>query len=509
MTTSQPRPSPLRGVLQVSAFFRKDALDIVRQPRLLLTLVLGPFLILLAFGLGYRDRTEPFRAWFVTQPGGPLMERLERDSGEIGRYMSIAGTGTDEADAVHRLRDGDVDVVVVLPADPDATIRDGRQAEVIVLHDRLDPIELAGVTFAARLAVGEMNAAVVAGVIEQGQDEAGVVGGLVGQASDAVAQAQAVVAVGGDAAPAMAELGRSMDVLDVGLGAGLAATQLARLDGGAGSQDDAATTLAQLRQRYDAVRNSAGPGGAPTPDSLAELEADLDELGSRLDALAVMDPIVVAHPFDSTVRSVVPGDRNLTDFYAPAAIALLVQQFGVAFGALSFVRERQLGVVELFRAGPMGAAPALIGKYLAYLAVGGLVAATLTALVVNLLSVPVGAGLGWLVVALGTTLLASIGLGFVISLASSSDTQAVQYTLIALLASLFFSGFFLTLDQLTYPAKVLSWLLPATFGITMLRDSMLLVTKPDRRDVTALLAYGLVAFVLALAGARRRLAIER
>ncbi|MEZ5219444.1 MAG: hypothetical protein R2715_23310 [Ilumatobacteraceae bacterium] len=44
----------LQPVWQVAAFARKEATEVLRQPRLLLTMVLGPFLVLAAFGLhGY------------------------------------------------------------------------------------------------------------------------------------------------------------------------------------------------------------------------------------------------------------------------------------------------------------------------------------------------------------------------------------------------------------------------------------------------------------------------
>jgi ABC-type multidrug transport system permease subunit len=62
--------------------------------------------------------------------------------------------------------------------------------------------------------------------------------------------------------------------------------------------------------------------------------------------------------------------------------------FGVAFGAATFVRERALGTVEMYRAGPASAGPLLRGKYLSYLLIGGIFAAPLVALVVRLLGVP-------------------------------------------------------------------------------------------------------------------------
>ena len=79
----------------------------------------------------------------------------------------------------------------------------------------------------------------------------------------------------------------------------------------------------------------------------------------------------------------------MTDWYAPAAVILMLQQFGIAFGALTFVRERQLGIVDIFRVAPVNAAETLVGKYLAFLAIGGGIGALLTALVVTTLDVPI------------------------------------------------------------------------------------------------------------------------
>lgn len=151
----------------------------------------------------------------------------------------------------------------------------------------------------------------------------------------------------------------------------------------------------------------------------------------------------------------------------------MLPQFGVAFGALSFVRERSPGIVGVSRVAPVNATEALLGKYLAYLLIAGGTGAVLTTLVVELLGMPIQASVGGvgsggsIVMALG--LLASIGFGFVISLASGSDAQAVQNTMILLLAGLFFSGFFLSIGQLKGPATIVGWLLPVTYGMRLLR----------------------------------------
>ena len=102
---------------------------------------------------------------------------------------------------------------------------------------------------------------------------------------------------------------------------------------------------------------------------------------TNFDAFTTVEADVLVRPFTSQVATAEPGTHTITDFYAPAAVVLLVQQFGVAFGALTFVRERALGTVELYQAGPVSAGPMLIGKYLGYLLIGGVVAAVLVELI--------------------------------------------------------------------------------------------------------------------------------
>ena len=105
------------------------------------------------------------------------------------------------------------------------------------------------------------------------------------------------------------------------------------------------------------------------------------------------------------------------------------------------------------------------------------------------------------------SLFASIGVGFVISLASASDAQAVQYTMILLLASLFFSGFFLSVGQMEGRGEVLA----AAAG--ELRDAAAARRDAARRQPRSQLGrrphrLRIAMFVLALLGTRRRLAVD-
>ena len=68
-----------RRLVPVLALAWKEIKEVIRQPRLLVVLILGPFLILGLFGLGYRSSPPPLRTlldfWIVipsdTCPSSP------------------------------------------------------------------------------------------------------------------------------------------------------------------------------------------------------------------------------------------------------------------------------------------------------------------------------------------------------------------------------------------------------------------------------------------------------
>jgi ABC-2 type transport system permease protein len=124
--------------------------------------------------------------------------------------------------------------------------------------------------------------------------------------------------------------------------------------------------------------------------------------------------------------------------------------------------------------------------------VSAIIAAISVALLVFGLGVPM---LGsWLMVGLVITLLivASLGIGLIISVVSDSERQAVQLCLLLLLASVFFSGFVLPVHEFKEGVQYGAYALPVTHGIRLLQDVML------RGDTTAWWQLGVLA---ALAGA--------
>ena len=98
------------------------------------------------------------------------------------------------------------------------------------------------------------------------------------------------------------------------------------------------------------------------------------------------------------------------------------------------MRERTSGVIELFRVAPVNAWEVMAGKVVAYLLIGGMIAITTVALLVGVFRIPMLGDPGLLAAAIGLVLLASLGIGLVIAVVSDSERQAVQLSLLLLLA---------------------------------------------------------------------------
>ncbi|HEY7700738.1 MAG TPA: hypothetical protein VIB02_00380, partial [Candidatus Limnocylindrales bacterium] len=77
--------------------------------------------------------------------------------------------------------------------------------------------------------------------------------------------------------------------------------------------------------------------------------------------------------------------------------------------------------------------------------------------------------------------------------------------LLTLLASVFFSGFVLAIDQFTAPVRAIAYALPVTHGIRLLQDLMLRGATNVPWQGVALVAIGVVTLVAAWLVLRRQM----
>lgn len=87
-------------------------------------------------------------------------------------------------------------------------------------------------------------------------------------------------------------------------------------------------------------------------------------------------------------------------------------------------------------------------------------------------------------------------MGLLVAVVSDSERQAVQLSLLVLLAPVFFSGFVLDIEEFSAPVRAVAYALPVTHGIRLLQDLML---RGSTNHVWEFMVLGLIAAVTLVA----------
>ncbi len=489
-----------RSAIRVWAFLRKELVGVVRQPLLVVLLVLGPFLILLLFGSGLGAAAPQVRTSVVAAEGSAVAQEARQYADTQQTRLEIDDVTGDLDAALRRLRADALDLVVEFPQDADAVLDAGQQPAIVFYHDLLDPIEADAMEIAMRRVVDDLNAQVAGRRVEAAQQEVGAVDQRASAAAERVAAVREALERG-DSDEALVQLaGLRSEV--TGLGAELDADDLDALaidEGITASEavDDLAEQVDELADDRQLTTAASRP--------LEQLADDLEQLRAGLAEFGSLPPGLFVRPFRGVAETVVEGPVELSQYYAPAVLVLLAQHLAVTFLGLSVVRDSELGTTELLRVAPVSPTEVLVGKTLAYLLLTGVVSAALMALIVGGLGVPMRGSWPLLVLCVLAVLLSSTALGFVVALTARTVAQAVAFAMLLLVANVFFSGFLLALERYRPPVRAVPYLLPATYGIGLLREVMLRGDAPPLVPSAVLVVATIALFALARVLLRRRL----
>ena len=224
------------------------------------------------------------------------------------------------------------------------------------------------------------------------------------------------------------------------------------------------------------------------------------QAGSHANASNKPDPNLIAAPTTAQTKDLAPTEPSLIAFYGVAVLALIVQHLGLTLGALSMNADRRQGMLTLLRVAPVSALELLTGKYVAFVVLTGAITGALVLLMTRTMGVPMLAPIGSVVALLLLLILASVGLGLVLSLVTSSESQVIQLALLVLLASVFFGGLAIDLTQFAPPLQVAAQFLPVTEATRLGQDLFLrgAATEPWRFGALAAMAIGLTVVALVL-----------
>ncbi|MBI2762084.1 MAG: ABC transporter permease, partial [Chloroflexi bacterium] len=390
----------IRSINRTLSFFSTWLAEVVRQPWLMLSLVVGPFLILLAFGQGVKLGVPEPRTLLVVPKRQADQSRIQPLPEELNRRLDVRGQTSDLDEARRRLRDGEVDLVAVLPPRPLDAIREGRRAPVQIITNEIDPVLKGYSRTYLQDQIGTLNRETVRKAIADAQAPLIDVQAVIAEARRSL---QVMRSAPGDQ-PIWRQASRDLS------------TAIARLPGIAGrvstvvagaafvvpgltpeseSARQFGASVENLRRSVSALdsrlTSTAGAGGQPAPssDELSQIESELARLETATNQLKSIPPDVLSAPFELQLEDIAPFAPNYVGFYAPAVLVLLMQHLAVTLGALSMARIRLLGLMELLQTSPVRAREVVTGNYLSYGLLCAIAGGILLALLVFALGVPV------------------------------------------------------------------------------------------------------------------------
>lgn len=418
------------ALVRLFGVVRKEIVEILRQPGLLIALVVGPLAILLLFGSGVRSVDPAVASLFVAPEDDPeVAEVVRRYADSQSERLTVEGVVQDRDAAMGRLRRGEVELVVIVPSQPLERIEGGERATIEVFHSLIDPLEAQAMQLFTRGAVNDLNDLLLDRAIQE-------------------------------------------------------------------TQSRGETALEQVQVARDRL-SAADRGTFGAAEDVGQLRQDLDAVAEQLDAFVNTDSAIIVAPLEGE-SSTIGGQLEVSQFYAPAVVALILQHLTLTFIALSVSREREQGSTELFAVSPLRPVERVVGKLVAYLLIGGLLAVVLIAAVALVLGAPLRGGIAPVAVVLALELLASIGLGFLLSHVAKRTLQVVQGAMLLLLLSVFFGGLLLSPERLFPWARPVGWILPMSHALELLRDSML---RGRELALLPLAALAVMAVGLTLLGA--------
>lgn len=191
----------------------------------------------------------------------------------------------------------------------------------------------------------------------------------------------------------------------------------------------------------------------------------------------------------------------------PGLIGVILTMTMVMFTAMSIVRERERGNLELLITTPVSSGALMVGKVLPYIVVG-LVQVTLVLLLGALLfRVPIHGSLAGVYAVSALLIVANLGLGLLVSTMARTQFQSMQMAFFLFLPSILLSGFMFPFDGMPVAVQWLAEVLPLTHFMRMIRGVMLRGATLAELwpDALALAAFTVAMMALAILRFRKRL----
>lgn len=181
----------------------------------------------------------------------------------------------------------------------------------------------------------------------------------------------------------------------------------------------------------------------------------------------------VAMPIDIRPRLLYNPDLESSHFFVPGLVGIILQLVTLFLTSFAIVRERELGTLEQLFVTPVGRAGLLLGKLVPYACIGTLETLIVLTVMVYLFGVPIHGSLGLLMALSSLFIVCALALGLLVSTLAKTQLQAMQFAFLLMLPTVLLSGFMFPRSEMPFPIYMVSFAIPATYFLEILRGIIL------------------------------------
>jgi ABC-2 type transport system permease protein len=195
-------------------------------------------------------------------------------------------------------------------------------------------------------------------------------------------------------------------------------------------------------------------------------------------------------------------------FIVPGIIGVLLSLTMVLIASMAVVRERERGTLEQLVVTPIGKSSIMLGKMLPYLLMGYIQIFVILGLGGLLFQVPFRGSLLLLLTLSFPFILASLGVGMLMSTVVKTQAQAIQLGFFYMMPNILMSGFMFPIDAMPKFAQWIAAAMPLTYFLEVLRGILLKGVGLGALWPEALVLLGFTLVLITVATVRFRKGLE-
>jgi len=180
-----------------------------------------------------------------------------------------------------------------------------------------------------------------------------------------------------------------------------------------------------------------------------------------------------ALPIEIRPRLLYNPNLESSHFFVPGLVGIILQLVTLFLTSFAIVRERELGTLEQLFVTPVGRAGLLLGKLVPYACIGTFEMLVVLTVMVYLFGVPIHGSLFLLMSLSLLFIICALALGLLVSTLARTQLQAMQFAFLLMLPTVLLSGFMFPRSEMPVPIYIVSFAIPATYFLEILRGVIL------------------------------------